>query len=268
MLVERPASGRTTKLWRLGGSLVAVVLLGFGTLRVVEQLAHEQETMVTEFDASELRTIDVRTDAGSVHILGTSDDTVRMTARVDHGLRDTEHNERIEGDRLVVRGDCPGFLSSFCNVDYDIEVPRAVAVVVHTGNDQATVRDVTGDVTASTGNGRVELVGATRAVQLRSGNGRVVGTELSSEKVEASTGNGSVELTFAESPRTVTATSGNGRVEMVLPNRPVDRRISYRVDATSGNGSTDADIRTDPQSDRSITARTGNGRVTVRYPSG
>jgi hypothetical protein len=264
MFVDRPGNSRSGKAWRLSGSVVAVGLLGLGTLRVVEQLGHEQETIVSEIDGSRLRTVDVRTDAGSIHIVGGDDDTVRMTARVDHGLRDTEHSQRVEGDRLVVRGDCPAFLSQFCNVDYDIEVPRDVAVVVHTGNDRATVRDVTGDVAASTGNGRVELVGATGDVQLRSGNGRVVGSGLSSERVEARTGNGSVDLTFVDSPRTVYARSGNGSVEIVLP----DEDIAYLVDESSGNGAVDTQIRTDPTSDRTITARTGNGNVTIRYPSG
>lgn len=270
MAADRPTNGPTTSsergpvfhLWRIGGSLAAVGVLGFGTMQSVAQLAHEEETVVRHFDGAELGVVDVRNSAGSVHVVGSDSDEITVTARVSHGLRSTGESARMDGDRLVLRGSCPVIGSNFCEVRYTVAVPGDVDVQVR-AVDRISVSDVTGDVEATTDNGRVEAARIDGDVELYSDNGRVVGTDLRAGVARADSDNGRVELGFLTAPRTVSATSDNGSVEVVLP----DTSDAYRIDdVSSDNGSAATpEIRIDPQSDRTITATSDNGDVIVRY---
>jgi hypothetical protein len=257
----RPA---VRKLWRIGGSLAAVGVLGLGTMESVSQLAHEEETVVHRFDGAELRTVDVRNSAGAVQLVGTGGDEVTVRAEVSHGMRSTGHSERIEGDRLVLRASCPIFGSDFCEVTYTVEVPEDVAIRVR-AEGRIRVSDVTGDVDASTSNGRVEAARVDGDVRLDSDNGRVTGADLRSGTAHADSDNGRVELGFLAPPTTVTARSDNGSVEVVLPDTP----DTYVVDVSTDNGTAAIPrIRQDPDSGRTVTASSDNGDVTVRYASG
>jgi hypothetical protein len=258
-LARRPA---VRQLWRVGGSLAAVGILGFGTLQSVTRIAHEEETIVTELDGSSVRSVSIRNGAGSIHLVGTDSDTVTVRAEVSHGLRSTGHTERIEGDQLVLRASCPVFGSDFCEVVYRVEVPRDVAVELRS-DSRITVRDIAGSVDASSDNGRVQATRIDGNVRLESDNGRVVGRSLASPVAIVDSDNGRVELSFAEPPGSVSATSDNGSVEVVVP----DTRDTYVISVSSDNGTASGtDVRTDPDSTQTITADSDNGDVTVRYP--
>lgn len=260
----RAASPVIHRLWRVGGSLAAVGILGLGTMEAVSQLAHEEETFVREVDGAGLRRVEVDNGAGAVHVVGTEGDDVTIQARVSHGLRATGHSERVVGDRLVLEASCPLIGSDFCSVTYTLEVPEDVAVEVR-GESTITVSDIAGPVEASTDNGSVEAARIAGDVRLESDNGRVVGTDLTAAAAHASSDNGRVELGFLDPPSAVEATSDNGRVEVVLPNEP---DVYYVVDVSTDNGTAATpDIRTDPESERTVTAGSDNGNVTVRYAS-
>jgi hypothetical protein len=257
-------SRRVRRTWLIVGSLVTVPVLLYGGTQVASGLAHEERTEVAEFDAAGLQSVDVDNAAGSVRIVGVEDtDTVTVTARISDGWRATGHDVRREGDRLVVEGTCPMFLSDWCNVRYTIEMPADLAVVANTDNGRVTVTDVAADVDASSDNGRIELARIEGDVVLHSDNGSVTATGIrGASRAEATSDNGGVRLEFLDSPHDVVATSDNGSVDIVIPD---EGAIAYKVDAESDNGTVSFPVRTDPDGERTITAQSDNGDVTVTY---
>jgi hypothetical protein len=250
--------------WRLAGSLLAVPVLLFGATQVALALAHEDRTTVTTVDAAGLRTLDVRNSTGAIHLVGVEGaDSVTVRARISDGWRATGHRVRHDGDRLEVTASCPAFGSTFCRVNYTIEMPSDLTVVAR-GDAAITASDLTNRVDASTDNGRIELARVSGDVRVGSDNGSVTATELRASSVRASSDNGGVRVELVEPPRTVRATSDNGSVEVVLP-RTDDL---YRLTATSDNGTVSTPVRTDPESERGITATSDNGDVTVHYSAG
>jgi hypothetical protein len=256
-------SATARRAWLIGGSVLTVLVLVGATLNAVGLVAREDETVTTEFDASGLAGIDVRAETGSIEVVGTDTDVVRLTVELTHGLRRTGHRAEVEGDTLVVRSSCP-IISQWCEADYRLEVPAALAVRAGIDDGRLTIRDIDGPVDADGDDGRVELVRLSGDVVADTDNGSVVATGLRSEVVDADSDNGSVRLTFAEPPRSVDATTDNGDVEVVVP----DDDTTYLVDIDTDHGSTDIGVRTDPDSDRRIFGRSHNGSVTVRYPTG
>jgi hypothetical protein len=251
------------RAWIIIGSLVTVVALGFGTYNVVGVLAHEEVTETATFEADGISLLDLDSDSGTVEVVGTDGDQIRLVAEISHGLRRTGHRAEVEGATLVVRSSCPNF-STWCSVDYHLEVPTDLAVTANVDNGRITIRDIDGGVDVDSDNGSIELFRLSGSLTGSTDNGSLVATGLRSSAVLADSDNGRVSLTFADPPDTVQATTSNGSVEIVLPTGGE----TYRVDVGTSHGSTDVGVRTDPTSDRVIIGRTSNGSVTVRYPTG
>lgn len=251
--------------WITLSSVVAVMALLIGTLSVVNALAREQETITTVFDEPEVRLVDIDLSNGSVTVFGSLQDTISVTAELTYGLRRSEQQVEVEGDRLVVRERCGGMpFANLCRADVIIRVPTHLGSVVRSQNGAILITGIDGAIDASSSNGSVAVNRTSGDLHLRSSNGRVEAVAVSSAVVDASSRNGRVSLAFADPPRGVEADSSNGAVEVILPDTPE----AYRVDASSSNGSVDTPVRTDPTSARSIVARSSNGSVTVRYPDG
>ncbi len=259
----RPApTSRARAAWKVAASITAVAVLAWGLSLAVTQVAHEERTTTSEFDATGLSTLDVQIDSGSLTVVGTDTDVVKVTARISDGLRSTSESQTVDGDRLKLRGSCPAFLSNFCNVDYTVEVPSRMLVRARLDNDGLRLSGVTGDIDVRSSNGGVTVRGSGEGtVLMRSDNGNVTGTDLRAGVVEAGSSNGEVSLGFVDAPRAVEATSDNGDVTVTLP----DDASTYAVTTSSSDGSTAAPVRTDPGSSRRITAKSGNGDVLVTY---
>ena len=255
---------RARTAWKVAASITAVVVLLWGLSLAVTQIAHEEHTTSTEFDAGGLSTLDVRIDSGSLTVVGTDGDVVKVTARISDGLRATSESQTMNGDRLELRASCPGFLSNFCTVDYTVEMPSRMSVRARLDNDGIRLTGTTGDIDVRSANGGITVRGSGDGTVLaHSDNGNVTGTDLRAGVVEAHSDNGEVSLGFLDAPRAVEATSDNGDVTVTVP----DDASAYTVTTSSSNGSTAAPVRTDPGSSRRITAKSSNGDVLVNYGS-
>jgi hypothetical protein len=253
--------GRTA--WRAVGSVVAVVMLAFGTANAVSALAHDtrRETRVIDEPVS---IVDVaNSTGGAIAVVGDAAvDAVTIDLSISRGLETPTHTERVEGNRVFVRGECLWVVALYCQVDYLIRVPTGVSVIAHADGRSVEVSNVHGFLDLSSDAGNVEVLGGEAlSVRLDSDGGNIEVNGLSAEAIEAHSDGGHVLLDLAAAPLSVTASSDGGDVEIVLPDTP----DTYAVDVSSDGGSTQADIRTDIESDRSITAHANGGDVIVRY---
>lgn len=248
--------------WKILGSLFAGLLLLFGTMQVAVALAHEEYTDTDSFDVADVAVVDIHNSAGSVRVSPAPPeaDTIEVVAEVSDGLRETGHSEELDDDRLMLRASCPIFGSHFCDVDYVLQVPAEVQLVVR-AKDTVTVSDMAGGVDLESTNS-VEVAGLTGPARLRAVDGSVRATDLRSDVVDASTISGAVIVDFDRAPRSVRAENIDGDVEVIVPNDP---EVAYRVDASTVDGDTSTDILNGPQGDRSIVARTISGDVRIRY---
>lgn len=251
---------RRTRLWSVVGGVAAVALLAGMTYDIVGQIAHE-EFVVTSVVTDPVTTLEVDQSAdGDVHVVGADVAVVTITARVSQGLRRSGHAHRVIGDRLVVRASCPTIGSSWCSVDYVIEVPRNMAVVIG-GGGSVVVEGVAGRVSVESAEGSIQASGLGGPVLLRSTSGSVRATDLRSEVVDARSTNGSVSVSLDVAPTSVVARTINGSAEVLVP-RTEDR---YAVDVDAVNGSPSNEVVSDPSAPRRLTARSINGSARVAY---
>jgi hypothetical protein len=254
-------SGRGRRAWRVVGAVVAVVTLVWGVLQVVVVLAHDERTVDATFDGTDLRTVDVRLDSGSLILIGTDAPTVRVSARIEDGLIATTNSERLEDGRLEVRTSCPPVGSNFCHAAYVVEVPSGVDVVVRLGDAGAVVQGIRGAVDVSADQGTIELRDVDGEVTATSDTGSIDAEGLRTARATFRTDTGGVRATFVDEPTTVDVHTDTGRVDLVVP----DSSATYRLDVRSRTGSVSTPVRTDPAAQRSIAVRTMTGSVTVTY---
>jgi hypothetical protein len=113
-------------------------------------------------------------------------------------LRGPDHHEKIVGNRLVLRSNCPfDLIASTCSVDYVIHVPRNVAIKARGNGSDFDVTAVHGDVDVSVNGGRVDM-------------------------------------SFDAAPQHVNADANGGHVSIRVP----DDNSGYRVDTHTNGGST------------------------------
>lgn len=261
------AGSRTSRFaWLAAGTVFAVASLGWGTYNAVALLAWDREEFQTTFRVEavgDVTAIDVDNDAGSVHIVGSDRDDIVVDGDILQGFQKPTHREEIVGDRLVLDASCSA-VANFCNVDYEVQIPRDLDVKVHASGGGVRISNIDGNLDASTSGGGVRIEGGRGDMRLRASGGGVRGIGLESPTVDAdSSGGGGVRLDFVEEPRTVVASSSGGGVTVIIP----DTRVFYAVDAEASGGGVSDDIRSDPDSDRSITVRSSGGGVTVAYPN-
>jgi hypothetical protein len=247
-------------LWKLFAAILVLGTITWVPYQVVTLLAHEERVEEQSFPAAGLTTLQVDGSSGSITITGSDTDSIHVRAEISDGLRPTGESRRVVGDTLQLHSTCPNYGSDWCHVNYEVSVPRDIAVVVNSGDGSVDLSGTTGPVNIDTDNGSLDIADVSGDVHVASDNGRITAARLRSQTVTAGTDNGRLTLEFAAAPTTVVATADNGRVTVVVPNDGT----AYRVETETDNGSENVSVPTDGASTRTITARTDNGSVTIR----
>lgn len=182
----------------------------------------------------------LRSGAGDAKISETGGDAVRVVERLHwRGDARPETEHKVEGDALVVSYRCPPGWND-CGVDYEIQVPKGLALDLNSGAGDLTLRGLSGDLTVSVGAGDVDAAG------------------LAGRKVTAKTGTGDIELRYASAPDAVELTTGAGDVQLAVPDVG-----PYAVHTETAVGEAAVSVRKDDASPHRISVSTGAGDVTV-----
>lgn len=249
--------------WRVLGTVVAVVMLVAGVVRVVGALAERDEPVDELVAAEGIALLRVEVSDSTVEVVGADVAHIRVTGTVTSGLRRGALDVDRSGDRVLVTLECgPGPSFQGCDADLLIEVPRGLDVSIDVPNSEVALVDLDGAVDASTTNTSMSATALGGDLRLRATNGSIRATGLSSAHVDAATSNDDVELEFVQAPRTVTVRSTNGSATVVVP----DTDVFYALELRTSNGDTTADVRADPDSDRRVRVTTSNDDIVVRYP--
>jgi len=179
-----------------------------------------------------ITTVRLDMPVGDVHI-SVKDGAPAALHREVHYRGDRPGSTSRLDDGTLVLGGC----DHDCGVQYDLVLPKELAVTGSVGTGRVTVdRATSADLRSGTGD--VELRGISGAVKVSSGTGRVdVGlSKPASVRVEAETG----AVTVAVPPS------------------------SYRVSARSETGATTVDVPRDDSSANWLDLSSQTGRVTVK----
>jgi Toastrack DUF4097 len=231
---------RKTKIAAAAGGSVAILLATFGGVFGANTKLADEKTRSFTIDAPVSKVV-VDSDVGDVHVLAA--DTDRITIRqTTHWLTYEPTPTRVvDGGVLRLDDGCGGWNFFRCEADYQITVPRDLALEV--------------DVDS----GDIEVEGVAGGLSLHTDSGDVRGRELTGAQVKGTSDSGDVKLAFSTAPASVEANTDSGNVEVELPQAP------YAVDVDTDSGDTDVEgiVQYDLAS-RTIEAKSDSGDVTVR----
>lgn len=204
----------------------------------------------------------VESGGGEVHLMSAAANSpLVVRAHVTRGFKEPARSaRRTSGGGLELRSSCSGLFSDNCTVNYDIEVPHGMRVVVESGGGGVVATNLSADaLRLFAGDGDVSASDvAARSLELNSGGGDVSGTRIRATRITASSGGGDVSLDVERAARVLTAQSGGGSVVLVVPD------VTYSFDANAGGGRVLAEgVQNDPRAPRTLRATAGAGSVIV-----
>jgi hypothetical protein len=218
--------------------------------------ARASERRVERFPAA--ASLRVAPAAGDVRVTGADVEQIEVVMRLTSGLSSPEVRTELRDGTLRLEDECSGVVLGSCNVDYEISVPRDVALVVDSGAGDVEAANLTAGVDLESSAGSVEArdIGGSR-VRLSSSAGDVGGERLAAATVDATSSAGDVDLDFTGAPDRVVADSSAGDVEVLLPGGP------YAVDAETSAGDEDVTVAQDPDARAAVRVRSSAGDVIV-----
>ena len=146
-------------------------------------------------------------NAGEVVVRSWEQDKVRIQAT--HGSRETISAETIDNTLRIRTQRAAGSLGPASNlVDYQITVPRWMAVNLSGTYLDATIEGTTAEVTVETVHGNARVTGGNGAVSLRSVEG-VITVDKASGRVQATTVNEGIRITNVSGEITAETTNGD-----------------------------------------------------------
>lgn len=194
---------------------------------------------------------------GHVHagwsMFGAGGSVSDLRARIDRILQ----NPPIVQDGNTVRiGESNDHeLYNHISVDYEVTVPAAVALNLHSGSGDIVVDHVGRYLSATSGSGNVDGHGVQGAVDLGTGSGDIELEHDGTGDIKAKTGSGNIKLHGLDGG--LMARSGSGDIE-------ADGRLSGPANLSSGSGN--IKLHLTPDAHFNLEASTGSGGIHVGYP--
>lgn len=263
----RQVTNRSTKWWRILGSLVAVVMLSWSMLWVVTLVARHTEEIDKSMPATAATSLRVEIGSGTLEIVGNDSSMISVRATFTDGLFDSDHTETFDGSTFVVTSQCPfnrGPLAggpTGCSADYRVEVPSSLDVRVVATDTAVSLRGLTGKVDVRTSNNRISAEDLAGPIRLETSNDAIEAYRLGAGPVSMRTSNDRVTAQFSASPDQVDVRTSNDSVSLKLPDTPA----VFATDVSTSNGDTKTKIRTDPDSPRRIRVPTSNDDISITY---
>ncbi|GAB3703058.1 hypothetical protein GCM10027598_01800 [Amycolatopsis oliviviridis] len=215
---------------RVLGALALGALTAFG---IVGCTTESRETLSDGTPVTEqITAIRVDVPVGGVTLRVEDGAPVSLRREVTYTGRNPGKTHSVENGTLVLGG------CSQCGVDYEVVVPRELAI------------------TGGIGTGKISLT-RVASVDLHGDVGDLK-VERSSGPVRLTTGTGDIEVGLAK-PGAVTANADVGKVTVVVPDS------AYQVRAKSDVGTVEtAGVRQDQASANVLDLKSGTGSITVR----
>src|SRR4051794_39355522 len=168
----------------IAGGVVVCVITAVAGIFAVNSLFDSSKTEKFAVTAPVQKLV-VAADAGDVKVVATDADRVTVRRTTHWVTSEPKPTQTVSGGVLRLDDDCGGWTTFRCETNYQIEVPRGLAVDVKIDSGDVDVRGVSG------------------AVNLASGSGDVSGHGLAGTRLRATSDSGDVRLGIVSSPASV-----------------------------------------------------------------
>lgn len=220
----------------LGCALLSAVG-GCGELKQVGAGAHFGATQTFTITAH-LTMVVIDGGASSITVTGGDRSTVMVSQQASYSKTPPATSRQVAGTTLTLSYSCKAEL--VCGVEYDVQVPRGVAV------------------RASTRAGAITLTSLGGAVSAQTDVGLITANDLGSAPVALKSNAGGIIAAFTTPPGSVNASTNIGAITVTVP-----ATVSYQIHTHTYVGSSKVTVHSDPASPHVITASSDLGSITI-----
>jgi hypothetical protein len=183
-------------------------------------------------------TVVIEGGASSITVTGSDRSTIVVAQHPSYSKTTPATSRRVTGTTLTLSYSCSAQL--VCSVEYDVQVPRGVAVRASTRAGAITLTSLAGDVNAQTDAGLIDA------------------DDLSSATVALKSDAGGIIASFSAAPGSVSASTNIGAISVTVPGT-----VSYQIHTHTYVGSSRVTVRKNPGSPHVITASSDLGSITI-----
>ncbi len=223
----------------------------------------EEEQVVT-MPAEGVKALSLSQPRSEIKVAGQDTDQIVIKAQVQvYGDDEDEARERLKSLKVTAENDNgtlrvklegpPWTKKRRAQVDFDLEVPRSLALELGTASGEMEVSGVQGGAKLSSASGEVTLEGCSGAIEISTASGDIELSKCSDASVRIQTASGDIEAEGCSG--SLTAQSVSGDISLKLD----DGRIS--VTTVSG------DLELEAQSLGGLDAGTTSGDISVELKS-
>jgi len=216
---------------------VLAAIGGCGALTQVGAGAHNGAAQNFTISAH-VTTVVIEGGASSISVTGADRGTILVSQHPSYSEAPPATSRRVAGTTLTLSYSCNAEL--VCSVEYDVQVPRDVAVRASTRAGAITLTSLGGDVSAQTD------------------AGLITANDLSSATVALKSNAGGVIAAFSTAPGSVSASTNIGAISITVPGK-----LSYQIHTHTYVGSSSVTVPKNPASPHVITASSDLGSITI-----
>jgi hypothetical protein len=183
-------------------------------------------------------TVVIEGGASSITVTGSGRSTILVSQQASYTKTAPATSRRVAGDTLTLSYSCAGQL--VCGVQYDLQVPRDVAVRASSRDGSITLTSLAGDVTAQTE------------------AGLITANDLSSPTADLKSSAGGIIAAFSTAPGSLSASTNIGAISVTVPGT-----VAYQIHTHTYVGSSSVKVRENPASPHVITTSSDLGSITI-----
>jgi hypothetical protein len=176
--------------------------------------------------------------ASSISVTGSDRSSILVSQQTSYSKTPPATSRRVAGGTLTLSYSCTA--QFVCGVEYDVQVPRGVAVRASTRAGAITLTSLGGDVNAQTN------------------AGLITANDLSSATVALKSNAGGIIAAFSSAPGSVNASTNIGAISITVPGAAY-----YQIHTHTYVGSSTVTVRKNSASPHVITASSDLGSITI-----
>lgn len=214
------------------------------------------------FESKGLIGVSVENTSGKVVISSTEDAKVTVVATKNKFSDKCKMTVERSGNKLVIKVEKTSsfFSTEVCDVDFQVNVPKAVDLDLAAGSGDLTVNGIQGDLTFIVGSGDILANGTFKKIDGKSGSGNIAIKGLTGGG-ELKTGSGEIDLTYLVSSLNgeLDLKSGSGDAMILFP-KGTKVKTSYKT----GSGELSNELGDYPEAAFKISMKAGSGDLKIK----
>ena len=240
---------------------LAICFFAISNFHTFKALA-ESQVETKEFEITGIEKMSIQNGAGQVNVKSIETGKSKALVKADKRKFESGCSMTVEQRKTVLWIEVKHrtFSSSQCEVNFEITVPKSIALSVKNGSGNLSVTGLKGNLEFALGSGNVLVDAEVMQLDGKTGSGDIEIKGLTGGG-DLRSGSGNMKLTYLKAPEkcTLDIKTGSGDAEISLP-----KGTHLKASFAAGSGRLTNEIGDTPDSSFEISMKAGSGNLHLK----